>query len=209
MFKSSHLIIKKSLFFTLISFFLWVNVTYAQDSESVNIKDYKDELLYDPLSPTAGNKDGTINIVYFFDYRCPYCKVMHTSLDKLISENKELRVVFKELPILSRESYYVAQLALAANEQGKYYELHSKLMENQAALTEDNIFNLAESVGINVSKLKEDSKNPKIHNALKSTYELAKKISISGTPSYIIGNEVIVGHTTYEEMQKAIQKAKK
>src|ERR1700722_860143 len=103
-------------------------------------------LLSDPSSPVGGNPKGDVTIVEFFDYRCPYCKEVEPSLERLLKEDGKLRIVYKEFPILGEASIYATHVALAAKQQGKYAEFHRAMMATKGNITDDTVLSVAASV---------------------------------------------------------------
>lgn len=144
------------------------------------------DLFHDANDPVAGNPKGKITVVEFFDYQCPHCTEMAPVMDELIKSNPEVRVVFKEFPIRGPVSEVAAKAALAANMQGKYFEFHKALMDAHRVLTEEDILKIAQSVGLNVDKLKTDMKSDAVSNQLKATYKLAQGLQLIGTPALFV-----------------------
>lgn len=146
----------------------------------------KDEVFNAKDDPVVGNAKADVVLVEFFDYNCPYCKVvMDPMLDAVKADGKS-RVVFKEMPILSEDSVTAARVALAAKKQGKYEEVHHALMKFRGKLDEKTIFRLAGEAGANVDQIKKDMMAPEIAAQLKKNVELAHALDISSTPSFII-----------------------
>ena len=164
-----------------------------------------EELLYnDGYSHVAGNVDGDITIVEFYDYNCGYCKQVPEHIAQLIEEDKNVKVIFKELPILAESSQFASVAAMASMKQGKFMDFHSALMKNKRQLTEDLILQIARDSGINEEKLLEDMADPEIEtNIMKNKY-LVQNIGISGTPGFVIGTQVIPGYIPYERLKGII-----
>lgn len=167
------------------------------------IKSSGDKLYNDPASPVGGNPKGDVVLVEFFDYNCGYCKLAFKDLQTLINEDKNLKVVFKDIPILSEASHTAARYALAADKQGKYWEFHQHLMEN-GANGEALLQNAAKSAGLDFERLKKDADTAEIRAALEKNLELAREIGISGTPGFVIGGKALRGHYGIEALQKTI-----
>lgn len=146
-----------------------------------------------PNSSVAGNPDGDITVVEFFDYNCGYCKRGMPELQKLIENDKRVRVVFKELPILSKGSEEAARAALAAKRQGKYWEFHQAMMSNKGQANEASSLKAAEGLGLDMAKLKADMKGAEVTDELEQMKALAKKMGISGTPHFLVGDKSIPG----------------
>jgi len=166
-----------------------------------------DQLTADPRDPVIGNPDGDVTLVEFFDYRCGYCKRMTGVLAQLVDEDPNLRVVMKEFPILSRESGQAARAALAGLRQDKYEAFHFALMEG-GALTDDEILAIAASVGLDTDELQDAMRDPAIGAALRDNLALAEKIGITGTPAFIVGNTMIPGAVSIEELRAKIAAAR-
>jgi protein-disulfide isomerase len=146
-----------------------------------------------PNAPLAGNPDGDITVVEFFDYNCGYCKRGFTDVAKLVAADPKVRVVFKEFPILSKDSEDAAHLALAARKQGKYWELHRALLESKARITEAVALEAATKLGLNIEQLKADKDSAEVKAEIARVQELAKKMNINGTPHFLVGDEAIGG----------------
>ncbi len=145
-------------------------------------------------APVAGNPKGNVTVVEFFDYNCGYCKKSFADLAKLIEADKDIKVVFKELPILSKASEEASRVALAARIQGKYWEVHRAIFESRQPANEANALKAAEKVaGIDMAKLKADLTAPEVLAELVKTKELAAKMGINGTPHFLVGDRSIPG----------------
>lgn len=151
------------------------------------------ELYRHPDAPVAGNPDGDITIVEFFDYNCGYCKRGFQNVLQLIETDPNVRVVFKELPILSKDSEEAAKIALAARAQGKYWEMHRALIESKGRVTEAFALDQAKKLGLDVAKLKVDKDGEPVKAELARVEALARKMNINGTPHFLVGNEGIGG----------------
>lgn len=147
-----------------------------------------------PTAAVAGNPKGDITVVEFFDYNCGYCKKSFPDISKLIEGDKNVRVVFKELPILSKQSEEASRVALAARMQGKYWEVHRAIFETRGPSSEATALKAAEKVaGIDMAKLKADMNSQEVNNELAKTKELAAKMGINGTPHFLVGDRSIPG----------------
>jgi len=166
--------------------------------------DRRDELLHTPADPVIGNPTGDVTIVEFFDYRCPYCKSVAAGFIDLYDKDGKVRLVLKEFPILGPESEFASKAALASQKQGKYREFHLAMMTFKGKMTDDDVRNLAKQVGLDVAKLEQDMKDPAIADTINRNYALAEALGIKGTPAFIVGNELVPGAITADEMQKRI-----
>ncbi len=147
----------------------------------------------DASDPVVGNPKGKVTLVEFFDYQCSHCIAMHPTIDALMKKYPDLRVVYKEFPIRGPVSEEASRVALAAGLQGKYQALHSALMDaaGKGQLTEEGIYKIAASVGLNVDKLKADAKSPAIDKQIKADYQLAQTLGLWGTPALFVAKSTV------------------
>ena len=169
---------------------------------------HRQEVFNDPRSPVAGNPNGNVTLVEFFDYRCPYCKQVEPALEKLIGDDHQLRFVFKEFPVLGPDSETAARVALAAKKQGKYDAFHRAMMNIGGHIDEAVIYKVAASVGLDVERVKQDVKSPDIDKELKADLDLGKLLDLSGTPSFIVGDTIVPGAIGAEELKQLIATAR-
>lgn len=172
------------------------------------LKQYRDKLERDTGDPVAGNPKGDVSLVLFSDYKCPYCKQVSDRVFQAVESDGKVRLVFKELPILGRESMIAARAALASMGQGKYVAFHKALIAERGPLDETNVLRIAGTVGLDAAKLKTDMTKPEVEARLKSTIELARALDIRGTPAFVVGDELIPGAVDAAALKSAIQKAR-
>jgi protein-disulfide isomerase len=181
----------------------------SREKAAVALVENKRELLEDPDSPVGGNPKGDVSLVEFFDYRCPYCKQVVPAIDALLAKDKQLRFVYKELPVLGPDSVHAARAALASRKQGKYETMHRALMAVKGQIDEAVIMKVAASVGLDVERLKTDMAAPEIDRALKANIKLAEALDIRGTPGFVIGDEIVPGAVGLETLKQLIDAARK
>jgi protein-disulfide isomerase len=183
----------------------------AKNLSQKNIAIYKELIINDPTSPIAGNPKGDVTIVEFFDYSCGYCKKIFPNLKRLISEDKNIRFVFKELPILSPQSELAARAALAAwrQDKKKYMVIHSEFMNLRGRFSEARILRIAKNKGLDIIQLKKDMRSLTMDKTIAQNRELAQKLNITGTPGFIIGNNIIPGAVELETLKKLILDVRK
>lgn len=180
-----------------------------QQQQREKVLAHKDKLLASETSPAIGSDaDDAIVIVEFFDYNCGYCKRAIDAVNTIIKEEKDVRFVFKEFPILSPSSKTAAEYALASREQGKYIEYHTLLMKHQGNKDEKTLLDLAKKAGLDVEKLKKDAQAPKIQEELDNNRALAQSIDVRGTPAFIVGNQISPGYIPLEQMKQLIEIAR-
>lgn len=157
------------------------------------VAEHGKEIYRSPGAPVAGNPDGDITVVEFFDYNCGYCKRGLDDVAALIESDDRVRVVFKELPILREDSEKAARVALAAGLQGKYWDVHQEMMAHRGLVNEAVGLKVAEKHGLDMEKLKADMNGPAVQGELDRVKELAKTLSINGTPHFLVGDRAIGG----------------
>lgn len=155
--------------------------------------DHAKSIYRGPNASVAGNPDGDITVVEFFDYNCGYCKRGMPEIRKLIENDKRVRVVFKELPILSKGSDEAAHAALAAKRQGKYWEFHQAMLSNKGQANEASSLKVAEELGLDIAKFKADMQSDEVKEEIDQMKSLAKNMGISGTPHFLVGDKSIPG----------------
>lgn len=145
-------------------------------------------LFYAPNSPVLGNPKGDVTLVEFFDYQCPHCKNVAPSINKLISDDSNVRVVFKQLPIFGANSEFAARAALAVNElyKDKFVAFHNALMNADNPLTQDVVLTIAKNLGLDTQKLQDTMNNDKISNEIDQNTKLAQALNFPGTPAFVI-----------------------
>jgi protein-disulfide isomerase len=183
--------------------------TEAEGRIRATLVEKRQELLADPTSPIAGNPKGDVTVVEFFDYRCPYCKQVEPSLEALLREDRQIRIIYKELPILGKESVYATRVALAARKQAKYEAFHAAMMAAKGQIDEKIVLEVAASAGLDVERVKADMKSPEIDDIIQRNFDLAQALDIHGTPAFIIGGEMVPGAIDIATMKQKIAAARK
>lgn len=148
--------------------------------------DANGDTLFDHQSPVVGNQKGNVTLVEFFDYQCVHCKRMAPVISKLLKEDSNLRVVYKDFPIFGKGSSFAAKAAIAANMQGKYQALHDALLSKKQRLSPSIVLQAASSIGINTTKLKADMKSKAVEDVLKNNMKLAESLRLMGTPAFVV-----------------------
>ncbi|PJK27569.1 DsbA family protein [Minwuia thermotolerans] len=157
----------------------------------------------------AGNPEGDVTIVEFFDYRCGYCKrVMPTLFDE-VERDGNVRLVFKEFPVLGDDSVLAARAGIAAAAQGRYRDMHLALMQTRGGLTEAKIMSIAGDLGLDTAELKRQMFSSTTEAEISANYELAQLLGIRGTPGFVIGTEVVPGAISPEQFRQFIDAARK
>ncbi|MFG0833831.1 DsbA family protein [Aeromonas bivalvium] len=165
------------------------------ENDKAMIKAHGKEL-FAAKDPEAGNPKGKLTLVEFFDYNCGYCKRAHPLIQQLLAADKDIRYIYKQFPILSQSSAYAARAALAVQltQPEKYQAFHDALYAHQGPLADEaQIKQIAEGAGVNWSKAEARFKDASIDKALGTNRALAEAMGISGTPAFIIGDQILRG----------------
>jgi len=181
----------------------------ADAKAALVLKDRRGEVFDDPATPVGGNPQGNVTIVEFFDYRCPYCKQVQPSIQALLDQDRNLRFIYKEMPVLGAPSVTAAHAALAARLQNKYETFHAAMMATKGQITDDVVYQVAGSVGLDVDRLKHDMAAPEIDRAVKANLALASALDIRGTPGFIIGEHIVPGAIDLDTLKNLIADARK
>ncbi len=172
------------------------------------VRSNADAIFDDGYSYVAGDPDGDITVVEFLDYNCGYCKRAHADVKKLIESDGDIRFVIKEFPILGPTSRTAAEAAMAAMEQDggeRYLAFSDALMSHRGTLEEETIYRIAAQVGLDPDKLREGAKDAKIGERISANYDIARKLEIQGTPTFIIGDTVVRGFVPLEKLRAEVE----
>ena len=154
-----------------------------------------------------GAAKGDVTVVEFFDYACGYCRASLPDLAKLVAEDKGVKIVYRELPILSEESANAAKVSLLAAEKGQYMPFHRALYE-AGQITKNSIMAAAATVGIDRAAAEAAMSNSKYDAEIQSNIGLAQKLQASGTPTFVIGGQVLNGAVGYDALKQAVAAAR-
>ena len=161
-----------------------------------------------PRGVTAGNKDGDVTFVEFFDYNCGYCKRAMTDMLTLMKSDPKLKVVLKEFPVLGPGSVEAAQVAVAVRMQDpggkKYLDFHQKLLSGKGHADKARAMAAAKEAGLDMGKIEKDLASPEVRATLEENFKLAEAMGMNGTPSYVIGKQVVVGAVGVEALREKI-----
>ena len=158
-------------------------------------------------TPYAGGWEGAakgdVVLVEFFDYACGYCRAARKDIAELLTEDKNLKVVYRELPILSEESGQAAKVSLLAAERGKYSAFHENLYE-AGRVTKESIIKAAASVGIDQKAAEAAIADKRYNGELEKNIKLAQALGASGTPTFVVGDQILAGAVGYDALKKAV-----
>src|SRR6201989_9688 len=173
-----------------------------------SVAENADKIFSSPRGVTLGNKDGDVSFVEFFDYNCGYCKRAMTDMMELMKADPKLKVVLKEFPVLSAGSVEAAQVGVAVRMQDpsgkKYLDFHQKLLGGRGAADKARAMAVAKEVGLDMAKLGKDLSSAEGRSTLEKNFKLAEAMGMNGTPSYVIGKQVVIGAVGVENLREKI-----
>jgi protein-disulfide isomerase len=167
------------------------------------------QLAHEPGDPVAGNPNGRVTVVEFSDVRCPYCRRMLPTMATLLRNNPDVRLVFKDLPVLGPASVLGARALLAAQKQGGYLKMHDAVMAGPPDITEDSLHAMATKLGLNWDRMQADMKAPDVLARIDANLAMARKLDLQGTPAYVIGTALLPGAVDLAELQNAVVQTRK
>jgi len=177
-------------------------------AQTQSVSENQSALYNDPATPVAGNPVGDVTVVEFFDYHCPYCKAVAEPLQQLIAEDKGIRLVLKEFPILGDDSVLASRAALASVAQGKYWAYHQALMAHRGSFDAATLDSIAAKVGIDTKKLDADMGVGKVEPLISANHKLADALDVGATPTFVIGGKVVEGAVPLEQLKALIKEAR-
>ena len=180
----------------------------AANQDQAAVASHADQLFRDLGTPVGGNPQGDVTLVEFFDYNCPYCRKVAPAMEEVERSDPKLRIVYKEFPILGPNSEFAARAALAADRQGKYIALHKALFASSGVVDEARVLAVASELGIDVERLKADMQDPAIAAAIARNLDLAQALRITGTPGFVIGEQVFRGAAETATLNSLIKRAR-
>jgi len=176
------------------------------------IKEYSGEIFTSPRQVTLGNAQGDVTLVEFFDYNCGYCKRALTDMLELIKTDPKLKFVLKEFPVLGDGSVQAAQVAAAARMQDKsgkkYLEFHQKLLGGRGQVDKARALAAAKETGFDVARIEKDMASEEVKAQLEESFKVAEALGLNGTPSYVVGDEVLVGAVGLNMLREKINTAR-
>ena len=180
----------------------------AEDADTDILSEAR--ILHDAAIPAAGNADGDITIVEYFDYQCPYCRKISPDLAKVVREDGHVRLVFKDWPIFGGVSIYAARLTLASRYQDKFAEAHEALISLKEKLSEAKVDAALSAAGSDLARAKADlaAKRTEIDAVLARNHEQATGLGFQGTPAFIIGHFRVPGAPNAQAFKQAIADAR-
>ena len=167
------------------------------------------DALVSPQDPVAGNPHGDVTIVEFYDTRCPYCRRLDPEMNKFLAQDHNVKLVYKDLPILGAASVLGAKAVLAAQNQGAYEKMREAVMHLPAQTTLPMLKDAAQKLGLDWTRMQRDMKSAAIQQRIDENLRLARALGIQGTPALIIGDQLVPGAGSLSELHDLVTKARK
>ncbi|APX88436.1 hypothetical protein BV394_00725 [Brevirhabdus pacifica] len=180
----------------------------AEQNQQSALESQRELIERDPNAPVVGNPDGDVTVVEFFDYNCPYCKKAAGEVKKLIEKDTNVRVVYREWPVLGEGSVYAARAALAARKQDKYEEFHHAMMNLSGRANEESVTKVAKEIGLDLEQMKADMQDPEVDEHIATSMSLTQALGFRGTPSFVIGDALIPGLIELDQLEIYVDDAR-
>ncbi|MDX6805424.1 DsbA family protein [Terrihabitans rhizophilus] len=178
----------------------------ANEQRGSVFEEYRDTIYNSPKQVVLGNPEGDVTLVEFFDYNCGYCRKALADAEQLLKEDGKLRIVLKEFPVLGEESRDAARVAVAVHAQApdKYLDFHRALMTAEGGATGAGALEVAKSLGLDMDRISADLTGPEVDEPMLEAHQLAGKLGIDGTPTYVIADTVVAGAVGAETLKGII-----
>ena len=176
------------------------------------VKQYSQALFSSPRQVVLGNPTGNVTFVEFFDYNCGYCKRAMDDMLTLMKNDPKLKVVLKEFPVLGPGSVEAARVAVAVRMQDKtgkkYLEFHQKLLGGRGQADKAHALAVAKDIGLDMGRLDKDLESPEVKATLEESFKLAEALGLNGTPSYVIGDDVVIGAVGIDALKEKVNNSR-
>ncbi|MDE1567196.1 DsbA family protein [Aquabacter sp. P-9] len=171
----------------------------------------KDLIFNSPRGVVVGNPKGDVTLVEFFDYNCGYCRKALTDIEQLIKADPKLKVVLREFPVLGQGSVEAAQVAVAVRmvAPDKYMAFHHALLSGRGQADRAKAIAAAKEVGIDTALIQKQATSPELNATLDESMKIAQALGLNGTPSFVVGNDVVIGAVGYDKLKDAVDQARK
>ncbi|MEX0693085.1 MAG: DsbA family protein [Rhodospirillales bacterium] len=182
-----------------------------QATQQQRITDMREQIENGKLSPVGGNVSGDVTLVAFFDYRCGYCKKVHDAVMNTVEKDGNIKLVYKEFPILGPDSVAATRAALGVfyTMKDKYIAFNDALMRSKGGLNEGRVLQIAESIGLDAKAVRKSMEDPRIDIELGHTMALAEALNIRGTPAFIINRTLVPGAVDQQTLEDMVKEARK
>lgn len=175
-----------------------------------NLSSLRNVLEKSDTSPVRGNPEGDVTLVEFFDYRCGYCKRVHTAVTDAVKSDGNVRLVYKEFPVLGPDSVFASRASLGVffAQPLKYPAFHDALMTVRGQLSQARVMSIAKDIGLKAEDVESAMKDPRVDEEIQRNIQLARNLGINGTPGFVIGNEIVPGAVDENALKELIAKAR-
>jgi protein-disulfide isomerase len=183
-----------------------------QDKQRKAIASNAKLIFESPRGPVFGNPQGDVTLVEFFDYNCGYCKRAMQDVMQLAKEDSQLKIVFKEFPVLGPGSVDAAKVAAAVRMQdkgGKYVEFHRRLLGGRGEANKERALAAAKDAGFDVARIEKDLQSTEVEQTIKESMQLAESLGVNGTPTFVIADELVIGAQGYDALKGKIDATRK
>ena len=179
-------------------------------AQAQSLTGLRDQLENSESSPVRGNPKGDVTLVEFFDYRCGFCKQVHEPVTSTVKSDGNVRLVYKEFPILGPESVFASRASLGVffTQPLKYPAFHDALMTSRGQLSNARVISIAGDVGLKPEDIEAAMKDPRIDAEIQRNMQLAQSLGINGTPGFVIGRQIIPGAIDENTLKELIAKAR-
>ena len=183
------------------------------EKHRATVKENSDVIFSSPRQVTLGNPQGDVTVVEFFDYNCGYCKRAMSDMLELMKGDAKLKFVLKEFPVLGESSVQAAQVAAAVRMQDKtggkkYLEFHQKLLAGRGPADKARALAVAKEIGLDVARIEKDMGSDEVKATLEESFKLAEALGLNGTPSYVVGGDVVVGAVGLNTLKEKVNAAR-
>ena len=187
--------------------------TAEAEKHRASVKEHSAALFSSPRQVTLGNPQGDVTVVEFFDYNCSYCKRAMSDMLDLLKSDGHLKFVLKEFPVLGEGSVQAAQVAAAVRMQDKsggkkYLDFHQKLLGGRGQADKTRALAAAKEAGFDVARIEKDMAGDEVKAQLEESFKLAEALGLNGTPSYVVGNDVVVGAVGLNTLKEKVNSAR-
>jgi protein-disulfide isomerase len=177
------------------------------------VKEYSAAIFTSPRQVTLGNTQGDVTLVEFFDYNCGYCKRAMSDMLELLKTDTKLKFVLKEFPVLGEGSVQAAQVAAAVRMQDKsagkkYLEFHLKLLGGRGQADKTRALAVAKEVGFDMARIEKDMSSEEVKAQLEESFKIAEALGLNGTPSYVVGSDVVIGAVGLDMLKEKVNTAR-
>lgn len=185
-------------------------VNRLQQREVTKLLDSNRDEIETPFAGAwAGAKDGDVVLVEFFDYNCPYCRLSHADVQRLLKEDDDLKVVFRDFPVLGPASEEAAMASLSAAKQNRFLRYYNSSFEAPGRPNRERTIRMIRAAGLNEGQTAADLNSTALKNELRKNLELGRALGLTGTPTYIVGNRILSGAVGYDTLKQAIDEARR